>query len=54
MSFNPDRRKNPLLLGVDWNDSRRNFLEIQKIAAPKKSSTFAVGFSISLLKTRNF
>lgn len=34
----------------DWNDSRRIVLDVQKIVAPKKSSTFAVGFLISFLK----
>jgi hypothetical protein len=28
----------------DWNDSRTNVVDMQKIAAPKKSSTFADGF----------
>jgi hypothetical protein len=35
----------------DWNDSRTTVLDNQKIVAPKKSSTFADGFLISLLKT---
>jgi len=38
----------------NWNDSRRNLLETQKIAAPKKNSTFAIGFLISLLKNYKF
>jgi hypothetical protein len=34
--------------------NRTTVLDTQKIAAPKKSSTFAFGFLISLLKTKSF
>jgi hypothetical protein len=50
--FSPDGEENPTLLGVDWGDSRRNLLEVQKIVAPKKNSTFADGFLFtSFLRT---
>jgi hypothetical protein len=36
----------------DWGDSRKNLLEVQKIVAPKKNSTFADGFLFtSFLRT---
>jgi hypothetical protein len=32
----------------DWNDSRTNVVDKQKIAAPKKNSTFADDFFVFL------